>query len=393
MEYQVISGDSHVDMTWMPGDLWVANAPPRFQETAPRVVETNAGPRWWAEGRQLGIQGGLAFSFNRAVKERSRRISAMSDAGFYEEGLHPTTPHLRLRDMERDGVEAEVLYGLSGTHLQFQDPELLRFMYQVYYQWAADFCASYPGRWAALAPLVIHDPEAAAEDLRYAARLGLKGADLPLSNSARPLYHRDWDALWAAAAECGMPVSFHSLGLKPRPLEGDDVQTYKAQHENVRNAMFQLGGIEALGSILVFGRLPALPGLPVRPWGVRHLLDPLRPRAAGRCLRREARGLRTGPEREAQRVLAPARPLDLPGRTGRGDGAGAGGRGPGHLGLRLPPPRFRLAGVPGRHRAEPEGPTGREAPQDHLRERRPPLRLHPLAPPLSAYNGGRTEPG
>ena len=93
----------------------------------------------------------------------------MSDAGFYEEGLHPTTPHLRLRDMERDGVEAEVLYGLSGTHLQFQDPELLRFMYQVYYQWAADFCASYPGRWAALAPLVIHDPEAAAEDLRYAA--------------------------------------------------------------------------------------------------------------------------------------------------------------------------------------------------------------------------------
>ena len=259
MEYQVISGDSHVDMTWMPGDLWVANAPPRFQDTAPRVVETNAGPRWWAEGRQLGIQGGLAFSFNRAVKERSRRISAMSDAGFYEEGLHPTTPHLRLRDMERDGVEAEVLYGLSGTHLQFQDPELLRFMYQVYYQWAADFCASHPGRWAALAPLVIHDPEAAAEDLRYAARLGLKGADLPLSNSAKPLYHRDWDALWAAAAECGMPVSFHSLGLKPRPLEGDDVQTYKAQHENVRNAMFQLGGIEALGSILVSGACQRYP--------------------------------------------------------------------------------------------------------------------------------------
>ena len=45
MDYRVISGDSHIDMTWMPGDLWIERAPAHLAHAVPRVVETDEGPQ------------------------------------------------------------------------------------------------------------------------------------------------------------------------------------------------------------------------------------------------------------------------------------------------------------------------------------------------------------
>src|SRR5262249_58299467 len=49
MDYRIISADCHIDMTWMPGDLWVKNAPAKLREQVPHVRETAEGPRWYAE--------------------------------------------------------------------------------------------------------------------------------------------------------------------------------------------------------------------------------------------------------------------------------------------------------------------------------------------------------
>jgi uncharacterized protein len=32
MPYHVISADCHIDMTWMPGDLWVSHAPAQYYQ-------------------------------------------------------------------------------------------------------------------------------------------------------------------------------------------------------------------------------------------------------------------------------------------------------------------------------------------------------------------------
>ena len=261
MDYRVISGDSHIDMTWMPGDLWIERAPAHLAHAVPRVVETDEGPKWRAEEKELGMFGGLGFLFNRPERGRSLHVDAMFDAGFYEGGPHPTTPELRLRDMAIDGIDAEVVYGVLGIGLLFEDKELTHYVYQVYNEWAADFCKSQPGRWAALACIPNHDPLLAAEEVRRAAKLGLKGVDFAAANAVKPIYHRDWDPLWAAAAECRMPISFHTLGLKPRPMEGDEAETYAAPYEAVRNSMFQLGGVESLGGILASGACERYPDL------------------------------------------------------------------------------------------------------------------------------------
>ena len=43
MNYRIISADCHIDMTWMPGDLWVRNAPAKFCERVPQVRQTEQG--------------------------------------------------------------------------------------------------------------------------------------------------------------------------------------------------------------------------------------------------------------------------------------------------------------------------------------------------------------
>jgi predicted TIM-barrel fold metal-dependent hydrolase len=103
-----------------------------------------------------------------------------------------------------------------GVGTLLKDQDLVTVIYQVYNTWAAEFCKSNSKRFVALACLPNHDPEVAAEELRRAAKLGLRGADFAVPTAVKPLYHRDWDVLWATAAECRMPISFHSLGWSPR---------------------------------------------------------------------------------------------------------------------------------------------------------------------------------
>ena len=99
MEYKVISGDSHVDLTWLPGDLFASNAPDSMKAKMPRVVEDEKGASWRANGIELGGVGGLGFTGEKVEKGWSKRLDRMISVGFYEDGakglFHPTTPELR----------------------------------------------------------------------------------------------------------------------------------------------------------------------------------------------------------------------------------------------------------------------------------------------------------
>src|SRR6266545_2346270 len=79
MSYRTISADCHIDMTWMPGDLWVKNAPARFRDLVPQVRQTPDGPRWYAEEKELGAvrvavtaRAGAAVTPSPRPRPRSR---------------------------------------------------------------------------------------------------------------------------------------------------------------------------------------------------------------------------------------------------------------------------------------------------------------------------------
>jgi predicted TIM-barrel fold metal-dependent hydrolase len=261
MEYRVISADCHIDMTWMPGDLWINSAPARWKEQVPQVRQTPDGPRWYAEDKELGVFGGLGFGFNPVQRGYSKHVDKMFAVGFYEGGPHPTTPELRLKDQELDGIDAEVMYGILGIGLRLQDAELIQFVYQVYNDWAADFCKTNPQRFVGLACLPNHSPEAAAAELRRAARLGLKGADFAVSTAVYPIWHGAWDPLWAAAQECQTPISFHTTGYPVRaPADTAMAQEYQLRYAATRTTMFQIAAAEFLASIVFSGALERFPG-------------------------------------------------------------------------------------------------------------------------------------
>jgi predicted TIM-barrel fold metal-dependent hydrolase len=262
MEYKLISGDSHIDMTWMPGDVFVENAPARYRDAVPRVVDSESGPHWFAEGKDLGVYGGLGFGFTKPDRGQSKHIDMMYDAGFYEGGPHPTTPDLRLKDMAIDGIDAEVIYGVLGVGLRFEDAEMTRVVYEIYNTWAADFCNSTPGRWAALACIPNNDPQVAATELRRAAALGLRGADFAVATAVKPIWHRDWDVLWQAASECSVPISFHTTGPNVRePNDKQMEQEYDMEYRMTKISLFQMAGAEYLASIIFSGACERFPGL------------------------------------------------------------------------------------------------------------------------------------
>jgi len=46
MDCRIISAADHIDMAWLPQDLWLTRVPTPWRERAPRVVDAADGPYW-----------------------------------------------------------------------------------------------------------------------------------------------------------------------------------------------------------------------------------------------------------------------------------------------------------------------------------------------------------
>ncbi len=280
MKYNVISADAHVDLNFIPPDLFVSNAPAQWRDKVPRVVETEEGAEWWANGIYLAPSMGRWSSTLTPGNEE--RYAKMAATGFLDDAgkgrPHPTTVELRLKDQNLDGVDAEVIYGLTFTGGRLlglsksrvdkgpgpeekiePNPELVAVIYRIYNDWLADFCKQAPQRLAGLACLPNHDPEAAAAELRRATKLGLRGGEFVVQNAVKPIYYHDWDVLWRASAECNMPVSFHLVDWNPRLPEPEDAEKYARVWWGLDMLLSPMVGAEYLCSIILSGACERFP--------------------------------------------------------------------------------------------------------------------------------------
>ena len=125
---------------------------------------------------------------------------------------------LRLKDMESQGVVAEVLFpnGLpfqtrpSDDVAAFSDPEIDRQARMAYNRWLVDFCAQTPGRRAGQALVSFDDVERAVADIHWAKAQGLGGVMMPpLLPGGTFFFDPALDPVWAACVEADLPVSQH----------------------------------------------------------------------------------------------------------------------------------------------------------------------------------------
>jgi uncharacterized protein len=256
MEYRIISADDHIDLQWLPRDLWQRRVDREWRERAPRVVDTADGPYWVCGDDRWDPWGGR----KGAAGAMGGRRLALERGGVLEPGvLRPTTTELRLADMDRDGIDATVMYG-PIVPLLIADPELRRVCYRAYNDWLAEFCATAPARLVGAGLIPIDDPRSAADAVRSIRKLGLRTGMFLAARVERPLWDEEWEPLWEAAAETGIPLGLH-LGGGMRTVQWSGPKATNAGNMGVRVACATLQMDEPLVAIIFSGALERHPGL------------------------------------------------------------------------------------------------------------------------------------
>ncbi len=216
--YRFISADDHIDLRWLPKDLWQERLPARLRARGPRVIETDKGAFWTWEDQLFSPHGYYTAA------QGSGAMWAIERGGVMREGeLRPTMADLRLTDMDHDGAEASIMYGPTDP-MPIADGELRRACYEAYNDWLAEFCAAMPARLIGVAQLSLEDPLAARDELlRLAKRGGLRHVNILASRATPPVYDEAWEPFWSAAEEVGVPIGFHlAVLVKKTRLEPGD---------------------------------------------------------------------------------------------------------------------------------------------------------------------------
>jgi len=225
MQYNRISADCHLDLPWMPPDLFTSMASQEMKDRMPYVVETDEGPKWTAKnGANFGFKNGVGPGGAKYVKGKHHRVDAMADTGLYADGAKDirrvSDPHLRIKDLDRDGVDAEVIYGILGASSRLNDRDASNEMLRIYNDWLKAFCSHYPDRHIGLACLPYGDIDAAVKEIYRVAKMGLRGIELSCSWDMEPMWHPMWEPLWKAVNDVQLPLHFHTFPTVPNDLIG-----------------------------------------------------------------------------------------------------------------------------------------------------------------------------
>jgi len=175
----------------------------------------------------------------------------------------------RCQDMDRDGVDAELVNGPYEQIAAIKDPNLRVACVRVVNDWARELYEESNGRFIMLLPLPCQTPEEAAAELRRVAEFGLPtGVIFDWVNAPAPVLHQMWEPVWAAAAETRLPINLHANPLGGSHQLGVGVSGLERRNQFLMKvATFPMGPMAELMSAVVFA------GICDRHPGVRFVLE------------------------------------------------------------------------------------------------------------------------
>jgi predicted TIM-barrel fold metal-dependent hydrolase len=144
------------------------------------------------------------------------------------EGLHD--PHLHLRDLEADGVVADVIFpqgvvpfadypsqpGMLPSIGYEATPELQAAGCRAYNRWLAEFCNANRGRHAGVAVMPIRDVDAAVREIEWAHAAGLKVMSLPpVSDRSYPYFNDPrYEPIWETCERLDLTLNTHGASTR-----------------------------------------------------------------------------------------------------------------------------------------------------------------------------------
>ena len=264
--FGAVSADGHCRLMHLPFDLWTKRLPRKFQETGPRVVHDPDGTRQWIiEDRPWsgvgwsGVGRGAVNCYTRAG------IPEEPEPGVFR----AANARYRCEDMDRDGVDAELVNGPYEQISAIRDPELRAACVRAVNDWARELYEESNGRFIMLLPLPCQTPEEAVAELMRVAEFGLpSGVIFDWVTAPEPVLHQIWEPLWAAAAETGLPVNLHANPSGGSRQMGVGVAGLEPRNQFLmRVANFPMGAMGELMSAVVFS------GICDRHPGIRFVLE------------------------------------------------------------------------------------------------------------------------
>ena len=226
--FKVLDTDSH---QMEPPNIWTDYIDTQYRDKAPRVGDIGGGKQGMlvedqAVTKQTGSYPMDSKEFHAASVKAMKRFKTTRDSGFSAEA--------RIDDMDKEGVDAQVLYPTVGGQIlgkPFKDTELLAAVCRAYNDWSLEYCGIAPDRLCMAAMLPIQDPVLAIEE---AQRTAQKGASCfyvrPNPVQGRNLYHESYESLWTALEELNRPVCIHDSGSPYWPSFGERMDTHTSGH-------------------------------------------------------------------------------------------------------------------------------------------------------------------
>jgi predicted TIM-barrel fold metal-dependent hydrolase len=212
----LISCDDHMDLGQLPADLWTTRLPAALRDRAPHIEERDGQAVWVCDGKVWGSWVGKQLGTEQLARPKPL-YNAFDRGGIIDQSARrPAVAELRLADMDRDGLQTQVIFG-PIFQISTDDPVLRAACYCVYNDWLMEFCATAPNRLIGV-PMLPETPGGATEELlRLAAKGGVRQVNLMIAQIKPKLDDPGWEPLWQALEESGIVLSWHITVFLPIP--------------------------------------------------------------------------------------------------------------------------------------------------------------------------------
>jgi uncharacterized protein len=202
MSERLISADSHVKMTH---EQVKQHLPARLHN----AYDDASG------AYEARMRTGVGAANQAGAKQRPASQLTVSNAAFTRPAYWD--PVERLKDMDTDGVEVEVIYSeVSAFRYLSNVKDGVTETVQAFNNAMHEFAQTDPKRLVVSYQIPIHDVDLAVSEVKRVAALGGKSLQLPVfpSEFDQPDYfHERYEPLFALIEETGLPVCCH-IGMK-----------------------------------------------------------------------------------------------------------------------------------------------------------------------------------
>lgn len=213
-----IDADGHL---LEPPTAFIDYAPEEYRDTVWQVRREADGVEWLTLEDMRMEAAVMALAAAGGFDEETRVKAHSGQLGYCDLPDYCWEAEARLAALDGDGIHQSVLY--PTMLLTFQSLRSLDFaemQCRVYNDWLSDLCAKGQGRLHGVAILPHLDPERAAKEIRRVAHLphivGVQVRPNP-ALGFRHLNREEYDPIWQAASDVGLPVGLHPLASNDLP--------------------------------------------------------------------------------------------------------------------------------------------------------------------------------